>query len=449
MDMLTNAGYNVGRGSSSTGAVDNVALNKTTGITDAQVQSEIQSLINSGALQAPDSNRLYVINVEPGVVVHNGSGASNTAFLGYHGAFAGKTASGAAVDIHYAVIPAPGAPNFTSASQGFSSNFDEITSVTSHELAEAVTDPNVNYKALGWYDDQKNGEIGDLTRLNTVMSGYLVQDVVNKNDQPIAPASRSAPTPTPTPPPSTLSAPQNVSISALSTTTAQLSWSGVSGTQGYRIFQVNGSQSVLLGTVNATTTSVQINGAHSGRASRFKVEAYNATAVADSQVVSVTMPTPAALAAPNVTATATSSTSVALNWNSVSGRKAIGSTGGTVTGPCCWGRSARRARACRSRASVRTAHPISWSRRSTARPSPTRRGSRPTRRPRRNLWIKSRTRQAVTVTRAQRILSAPKHNSRRMGLVLISVPSVSLWFNSSCRNQRREPQRHRGHREIF
>ena len=69
MDMLTNAGYNVGRGSSTAGAVDNVTLNKTTGVTDAQIQGEIQSLINSGQLQAPDGNRLYVVNVEPGVVV--------------------------------------------------------------------------------------------------------------------------------------------------------------------------------------------------------------------------------------------------------------------------------------------------------------------------------------------------------------------------------------------
>ncbi|MBI3860990.1 MAG: fibronectin type III domain-containing protein [Planctomycetia bacterium] len=313
MDMLTNAGYNVGRGTASAGAVDNVALNKTTGITDSQIRSEIQSLINSGQLQAPDANRLYVVNVEPGVVVHNGSDASNTTFLGYHGAFAGKTASGAAIDIHYAVIPSPGAPNFTSASQGFSSDFAEVTSVTSHELAEAVTDPNVNYKTLGWYDDQLNGEIGDLTSLTTVMSGYTVQDVVNKNDQPISPASA----PTPPPPAATLTAPQNVSVSALSTTSAQLSWGAVSGTQGYRIFQVNGSQSVLLGTVSATTTSVQINNLTPGAVASFKVQAYNSTATADSQVVSVTMPT--ALAAPIVTATATSSTSVALKWNSVPG----------------------------------------------------------------------------------------------------------------------------------
>src|SRR5579863_1196353 len=152
MDMLTNAGYNVGRGSAIAGAVDNVVLNKTTGITDAQIQGEIQSMILSGQVQAPDKNAVYVVNVEPGVVVHTASGASNTSFLAYHSAFGGTNAAGAAVDIHYVVVPAPGSPNFTSASQGFSSDFNQITSVTSHELAETATDPDVDYKLLGWYD---------------------------------------------------------------------------------------------------------------------------------------------------------------------------------------------------------------------------------------------------------------------------------------------------------
>ena len=187
MDMLTNAGYNVGRGSSSTGAVRNVTLNKTTGVTDATIQQNIQSMITAGQVQAPNSNRLYVIYVEPGVVVHDGTDSSATSFLGYHGAFAGRTSTGAAADIRYAVMPYPGGVNPSPSSQGFASAFDELTVVSSHEVAEAVTDPDVNYKSLGWYDDNLNGEIGDLTDLTATLNGYLVQQVVNKNDQPIAP----------------------------------------------------------------------------------------------------------------------------------------------------------------------------------------------------------------------------------------------------------------------
>ncbi|MEI8018932.1 MAG: fibronectin type III domain-containing protein [Schlesneria sp.] len=319
MDMLTNAGYGVGRGTSTAGSIDNISLSKTSGITDASIQSDIQAMINSHQLQTPDANRLYVVFVEPGVVVYDGSSSSTNTFLGYHGAFGGKTATGASADIHYAVLPYPGGVNPSPSSQGFSSAFDELTAVTSHEVAEAVTDPNVNYKALGWYDDQKNGEIGDLTRQTVVWSGYLVQDVVNQNDQVISPTST---TPTPTPTPTPLTAPTNVTVSAVSSTSALLSWSASSGAQGYRIYQVNGTQSTLIGTVSSTTTSVQITGLTAGSTNSFKVEAYNATTVADSNVVSVTLPAAPATSGPTLSAKILSATSIQLNWTAVSGASA-------------------------------------------------------------------------------------------------------------------------------
>ncbi len=319
MDMLTNAGYGVGRGTSTTGSIDNISLSKTSGITDASIQSDIQAMISSNKLQTPDANRLYVVYVEPGVVVYDGSSSSVTTFLGYHGAVGGKTATGAAADIHYAVMPYPGGVNPSPSSQGFSTAFDELTVVTSHEVAEAVTDPNVNYKTLGWYDDQKNGEIGDLTRQTVVWSGYLVQDVVNQNDQVISPTST---TPTPTPTPTPLTAPTNVTVSAVSSTSALLSWSASSGAQGYRIYQVNGTQSTLIGTVSSTTTSVQITGLTAGSTNSFKVEAYNATTVADSQVVTVTLPAAPTNSGPTLTAKVLSATSVQLNWTAVSGANA-------------------------------------------------------------------------------------------------------------------------------
>ena len=312
MDMLTNAGYGVGRGTSTAGSIDNISLSKTSGITDASIQSDIQAMINSHQLQTPDANRLYVVYVEPGVAVYDGSSSSINSFLGYHGAFGGKTATGAAADIHYAVLPYPGGVNPTPSSQGFSSAFDELTAVTSHEVAEAVTDPNVNYKSLGWYDDQKNGEIGDLTRQTVVWSGYLVQDVVNQNDQVISPGSTTT---------TTLTAPQNVTVSGVSSTSALLSWNTSSGAQGYRIYQVNGTQSTLIGTLSSTTTSVQITGLAAGSTDSFKVEAYNATSVADSQVVTVTLST-TTNSGPTLTAKILSATSVQLNWTAVSGANA-------------------------------------------------------------------------------------------------------------------------------
>jgi hypothetical protein len=310
MDMLTNAGYGVGRGTSTAGAIDNISLNKTSGITDTAIQQDIQAMITAGTLQAPDANRLYIVYVEPGVVVHNGTDSSATTFLGYHDAFGGHTKTGGAADIHYAVIPYPDGVNISHVSQGFATAFDEQTAVTSHEVAEAVTDPNVNYKNLGWYDDQRNGEIGDLTRLTVVFNGYLVQEVVDKNDHAISPTTSVT---------NTLTAPQNVTVKASSSTVAVVSWSSSTGATGYRIFQVNGTQSVLLGTVSSSTNSFQITGLTAGATVSFKVEAYNGTTVADSQVVTVKMTSVVNLTPPVLSGRILSLTKLQLNWTTVPG----------------------------------------------------------------------------------------------------------------------------------
>ena len=320
MDMLTNAGYNVGRGTSTPGAIDNLTLSKTNGITDSQIRSDIQAMITAGQAQAPTANNLYIVYVEPGVVINTSFGSSSTAFLGYHGAFAGQTAGGVAADIHYAVIAYPGAPNFSSASQGFASDLDDLTAVSSHELAEAVTDPNVNYKTIGWYDFQLNGEIGDLAVGHyATVGGFLVQDVVNQQDQIISPGT----TQPPPPPPSGLTAPV-VTAKAVNSTTANLSWGAVSGAQGYKIYEVIAGLNFLLGSVGSSTTSVNVVNLSPGNTYTFVVEAFNSTSVADSNPVSVTTPNPPPpqhLASPQLTAMATSSTTAQLNWTAVSGAR--------------------------------------------------------------------------------------------------------------------------------
>jgi Fibronectin type III domain len=313
MDMLSNAGYNVGRGTASTGAIANLTLSKTAsvGVTDAQIQSDLQSLINSGQLQTPDANRLYIVYVEPGVVIHAGTDASNTTFLGYHGAFAGKTSAGKAADIHYAVIAYPGSPNFSSQSQGFSSDFNDLTAVASHELAEAVTDPNVDYKTLGWYDDKLNGEIGDLTRKTTLLGSYLVQDVVGQNDQVITPASSTT---------TSLSAP-TLTAQALDATDVQLTWTASSGNPtGYRILETIGSTTTTL-TVNASTTSYHVSNLAAGSTVSFQVEVYDASNTADSNIANVTLPltSPTSLTAPKVTGVAQSPYTALLSWGKVVG----------------------------------------------------------------------------------------------------------------------------------
>jgi hypothetical protein len=197
MDLLRHA-YFVGSGSFDSGQTLAVGLDKSQYLDDSTIRGSLQAYIKNGALKAPDSNRLYVVFVEDNVTVSMGGGTSHTDFLGYHGAFAGTDASGNAADIHYAVIAYPGSGWGSTAGNGFLAWLDplnDMTLVASHELAEAVTDPNVNYKAVGWYDDNHpnpdgtvGGEVGDLTVGQTVyLNGYAVQRLADVNDQAMTP----------------------------------------------------------------------------------------------------------------------------------------------------------------------------------------------------------------------------------------------------------------------
>jgi Bacterial Ig-like domain (group 3) len=208
MDALTLAGYGVGRGTASPGPVDNSTITIISTITDASIQRSLQADIRSGALKPPDANRLYIVYVEPNVAVNLGSGQGTTqqGILGYHGAFAGQDAAGSPATIRYAVIAYPGG-SVGNSGLGIAA-IDQLTSVTSHELAEAVTDPDVNFGQLGWYDPRR-GEIGDITESNPKslvrLNNYLVQEVADRNDQllsiTVSPPTMPPPTTPPTSPP--------------------------------------------------------------------------------------------------------------------------------------------------------------------------------------------------------------------------------------------------------
>jgi hypothetical protein len=185
LEALTRAGYGVGQGTATTGVTDPANLSSGTKITDATIQKEVQSLISAGTVASPDTNRLYVLFVQPNVVVSLGRGlTSQTGLLGYHGAFAGHTTTGQAADIHYAVIAYPGGAVRNGSLSA--SPVDDMTAVASHEIAESITDPNVNYKTPGWYDSRR-GEIGDITQQYlTHLNGYLVQQIAGQNDRPLS-----------------------------------------------------------------------------------------------------------------------------------------------------------------------------------------------------------------------------------------------------------------------
>jgi hypothetical protein len=187
MDALTNAGYNVGRGTSSPGYLNPVALTTGSTITDASVRDYLSAGITGGTLAAPDVNTLYVVFVQQNIVVSMG-GSDSRSFRGYHGAYTGPVGD---LPVRYAVVAYPrGAVH--NAAVDFLADIDSITKTTSHEIAEAATDPDVNYRTLGWTDGS-GGEIGDVNndRVAT-LNGFVIQRVIDQTDHNMTPAGASA-----------------------------------------------------------------------------------------------------------------------------------------------------------------------------------------------------------------------------------------------------------------
>jgi hypothetical protein len=202
MDMLSRAGYGVSRGSASPGAVYGIGLDKTQYLTDSQIRNALVGLIDAGALQQPDANRLYVIFAEDNAVVGNSSynSASDPRDgFSYHRAFGSWTQSPSSGlwgfnNIRYAVIAYPrgGAGNGASP---WLSDLDNLTVNASQELVDAVTDPDANsdvsFTAPGWGDGW--GEVAYATGHSTVyLNGYAVQRVDDRNDQPMTPPGATA-----------------------------------------------------------------------------------------------------------------------------------------------------------------------------------------------------------------------------------------------------------------
>ncbi|HLH55796.1 MAG TPA: hypothetical protein VKY92_19500 [Verrucomicrobiae bacterium] len=128
-------------------------------ITDSAIQAQLKKWIKSKVVPAANSNTLYFIYLDPGVVSIMGGSKSCQNYCGYHNN-AGR--------IYYAVMPYPTCSGCLGGMQAF----DALTGTSSHELCEAITDP---VPGSGWYD-QTNGEIGDICAWNfKKVAGYTVQ----------------------------------------------------------------------------------------------------------------------------------------------------------------------------------------------------------------------------------------------------------------------------------
>jgi len=137
---------------------------------DTAVQHMLQhEIVTNAAFPPPSVNTLYFVYLPPGVSIVQGGGRSCQVFCGYHNDINGQ--------IFYAVMPYPGCRGCL----GQLTPFDALTSTSSHELCESITDP---IPGRGWYDDN-NGEIGDICawKVKTVGNYQVQQEWSNAKNQ--------------------------------------------------------------------------------------------------------------------------------------------------------------------------------------------------------------------------------------------------------------------------
>jgi len=159
--MLTQ--YGVGFGNSRAGVV---AGRSTRNIRDSDIRTEVLFEINQGTVPQPtDPNNYYPVHLAPNMSVTAPDGSQScVVFCAYHGTFQAQDVNGTVFNVNYGVLPdLSGACN---GGCGGNSVVNNTTSVASHELIEATTDPAVGLATfigfpLAWYDPSF-GEIGDI-----------------------------------------------------------------------------------------------------------------------------------------------------------------------------------------------------------------------------------------------------------------------------------------------
>lgn len=120
---------------------------------DAQIQNLILQEINSGAVPPPDGNQLYFAFLAPGQSVSDFSGADQ---LGYHSAFFVVHDATGYHTFSAVPIGTPILPVYYGVSFGLGNT---VPIIASHELAEAVTDPD---GLTGYFDSSLGGGSGEV-----------------------------------------------------------------------------------------------------------------------------------------------------------------------------------------------------------------------------------------------------------------------------------------------
>ncbi|MDR1215910.1 MAG: fibronectin type III domain-containing protein [Treponema sp.] len=121
------------------------------------------------------------------------------------------------------------------------------------------------------------------------------------------------------------SVPTGITATAVSSSSITVSWSAVSGATGYRIYWATSSSGSYSQKESVTSTSFTDTGLSANTPYYYKVSAYNSSGESGqsnyySATTSSSTPSGSAPSVPtNVTATAVSSSSITVNWSSVSG----------------------------------------------------------------------------------------------------------------------------------
>lgn len=130
-------------------------------VQDTDIQKKLTEWIKDPAhpVPMPTTNTLYFVYLPPNVIAQLGKRQSCRDMCGYHSAFTDKDLG----TIVYAVVPFPDC----AICQTGVSMLDRLTEISSHELCEAITDPD----GSGWFDDllpPGQNEIGDICSFQAV-----------------------------------------------------------------------------------------------------------------------------------------------------------------------------------------------------------------------------------------------------------------------------------------
>ncbi len=135
-------------------------------------QDLVRREILSGNVDSPNQNTLYMVYLAPGLQFSKGAGGITSAgYYGYHDTSGANDGFYRSLwywnpSFNYAVLTYPGATSSASA-------FPTLTWHSTHEFAEAVTDPDLS---TGWYYLNASGEIGDQANgITGILNGYTVE----------------------------------------------------------------------------------------------------------------------------------------------------------------------------------------------------------------------------------------------------------------------------------